>query len=189
LSSTTFDGGTIYLDNSKLLIFNDARRFGMIHALPTKSLEQEFFHNLGVEPLSDNLSSEYLITKLANRNVPIKNLIMDNKIIVGIGNIYASETLFAARIDPRRLGSSLQDAEITGLILAIKNILSKAILAGGTSVKNFVSGDSKPGYFQQELQVYARENQQCLICQGLITKIKQSARASFYCAICQNREC
>lgn len=77
----------IYLDNSKLLIFNDARRFGMIHALPTKSLEQEFFHNLGVEPLSDNLSSEYLITKLANRNVPIKNLIMDNKIIVGIGNI------------------------------------------------------------------------------------------------------
>lgn len=184
-SAQKHDHVIISLNNGNLLIFNDPRRFGMISALPTKSLEHEFFYSLGVEPLSDNMSNEYIITKLAKRNLPIKNLMMDNKIIVGIGNIYASEILFAAKIDPRRLGSSLQIDEINKLILAIKNILSMAILAGGTTIKDFVSGDSKPGYFQQELQIYARENQQCLVCQGSITKLKQAGRASFYCTICQ----
>lgn len=175
----------IYLDKDQKLIFNDPRRFGMIYAIPTKSIEDEFFGNLGIEPLSKTISTDYLKPKLQTRKVPIKNLIMDNHIIVGVGNIYACESLFMAKINPKRLGSNLQDNEITILLHSIQKVLIKAILAGGTTVKDFVSGDSKPGYFQQELQVYGRDNQLCLNCNKIITKIKQSGRTTFYCQYCQ----
>lgn len=173
------------LGTCEKLVFNDSRRFGMIYTGQTKLLEEKFLVNLGVEPLSEDMSYEYLKIKLLNRSVPIKNLLMDNRIIVGVGNIYASESLFIAKIHPGRLGSSLSNNEISNLLLAIKHVLTKAISAGGTTLKDFVSGDSKPGYFQQELQVYARKNQKCLNCQGIIRKITQSGRASFYCATCQ----
>lgn len=175
----------IHLDNNQKLVFNDHRRFGMIYAIPTESIEDEFFGNLGIEPLSKNISTDYLKTRLQTRKVPIKNLIMDNHIIVGVGNIYACESLFMAKINPKRLGNSLQDDEITTLLYSIQKVLTKAILAGGTTVKDFVSGDSKPGYFQQELQVYGRENQLCLSCGEVISRIKQSGRATFYCSSCQ----
>ncbi|XVN43015.1 MAG: bifunctional DNA-formamidopyrimidine glycosylase/DNA-(apurinic or apyrimidinic site) lyase [Candidatus Rickettsia vulgarisii] len=176
----------IYLDNNQKLVFNDHRRFGMIYAIPTESIENKFFGNLGMEPLSKTISTDYLKVKLQNRKVPIKNLIMDNQIIVGVGNIYACESLFMAKIDPKKLGSSLQDNEITTLLYSIQKVLTKAILAGGTTVKDFVSGDSKPGYFQQELQVYGREDQPCSSCSGVISRIKQSGRATFYCSSCQS---
>ncbi len=181
----THDHVVISLTTCEKLVFNDPRRFGMIYSMLTNLAQEKFLLNLGVEPLSNDMSDEYLKTKLLNRSVPIKNLLMDNRIIVGVGNIYASESLFIAKIHPSRLGSSLSNKEISNLVLAIKNVLTKAILAGGTTLKDFVSGDSKPGYFQQELQVYARENQKCLNCEGIIRKIKQSGRTSFYCSICQ----
>jgi len=175
----------IFLGNGKLLVFNDSRRFGMIYSIKTNLIESNFLKNLGVEPLSDHMSVDYLETKLKNCTMPIKNLLMNNKIIVGIGNIYASESLFIAKIHPNRPSNSLTSNEIHDLLLAIKHVLAKAILAGGTTLKDFVSGDSKPGYFKQELQVYARENQKCLNCQSVIEKIKQAGRTTFYCPTCQ----
>lgn len=173
------------LTNNEKLVFNDARRFGMIYSCETKFLEEKFFYNLAIEPLSDLLTIEYLKSKLANRKVPIKNLLMDNKIIVGVGNIYASESLFLAKINPNKLGTDLTIEEITKLITAIKNVLSKAIAAGGTTLKDFVSGDNSPGYFKQQLMVYNRDNEKCLDCDGIIIKLKQSGRSSFYCSLCQ----
>lgn len=173
------------LNTGEKLVFNDPRRFGMIYSFASNLIEEKLFTNLGIEPLSDLNNAEYLNIKLGTRNVPVKSLLMDNRIIVGIGNIYASESLFLAKIHPTRLGSSLVTAEIHTLVLSIKQVLNKAIKAGGTTLKNFVSGDSKPGYFQQELSVYGRENQQCLICSSLVLKLKQSGRASFYCQLCQ----
>lgn len=174
-----------YLNNSQMLVFNDSRRFGMIYAMQTSAIEEQFFSKLGIEPLSANISLEYLKKKLLNRKVPIKNLLMDNRLIVGIGNIYASESLFIAKIYPTRFGNSLSDLEITRLILAIQTILAQAIKAGGTTLKDFVNGDNKPGYFGQQLQVYARGNKHCLNCEAIIVKIKQAGRATFYCPICQ----
>lgn len=157
----------------------------MIYAIPTISIEDKFFSNLGIEPLSKNISTDYLKAKLQTRKVPIKNLIMDNQIIVGVGNIYACESLFMAKIDPKRLGNSLQDNEVTILLHSIQKVLTKAISLGGTTVKDFVNGDSTPGYFQQELQVYGRENQPCINCNNIILRTKQSGRATFYCNSCQ----
>lgn len=176
-----------YLNNSQILVFNDPRRFGMLYTMPTSSIEKQFFSRLGVEPLSANISLEYLKNKLLNRNRPIKNLLMDNHIIVGIGNIYASESLFQAQIHPVVPGHSLASAEINRLILAIQNVLAQAIKAGGTTLKDFVSGDNKPGYFQQQLQVYGRQNQPCRSCNTIIEKIQQAGRATFYCPTCQKR--
>lgn len=183
-NATKHDHVIFTLNNAGQLVFNDYRRFGMIYTMLTSSIEEQFLQDLGVEPLSGCMSSKYLQQKL-NRNVPIKNLLMDNRIVVGIGNIYASESLFVARILPTRPGNTLSEQDINNLIFAIKDVLTKAISAGGTTLKDFVSGDSKPGYFQQELQVYARENQYCGRCKSIIRKIKQSGRSSFYCSSCQ----
>ncbi|XVN41494.1 MAG: bifunctional DNA-formamidopyrimidine glycosylase/DNA-(apurinic or apyrimidinic site) lyase [Rickettsia endosymbiont of Argas persicus] len=173
------------LSNGEKLIFNDTRRFGMIYSFKTNILEEKFFHDLGVEPFSESLTLEYLKNKLTGRKVPIKNLLMDNKIIVGVGNIYASESLHLARIHPDKLGVDISSDEIESVINSIRVVLSKAITAGGTTLKDFVNGDSKPGYFTQQLTVYAREGQECLKCSSVIIKTKHSGRATFYCKICQ----
>lgn len=173
------------LSNNRKLIFNDTRRFGMIYSFKTDNLEKDFFHNLGIEPLSNLFELSYLKNKLLSRKIPIKNLIMDNRIIVGVGNIYASESLYLAKIHPDKLGGNLSNHEIESLITSIKEVLSKAILAGGTTLKDFVSGDNKPGYFTQQLMVYARNGQQCLSCFGRVIKTKHSGRSTFYCEICQ----
>ncbi|ABV73828.1 Formamidopyrimidine-DNA glycosidase [Rickettsia canadensis str. McKiel] len=173
------------LNNCEKLIFNDTRRFGMVYSFKTNFLEEKFFYNLGIEPLSDLLTLEYLKSKLITRTIAIKNLIMDNKIIVGVGNLYASESLHLARIHPHKLGRNLKDDEIENLIKSIREVLTKAITAGGTTLKNFVNGDSKPGYFTQQLRVYGREGQKCFNCSSTILKTKNSGRSTFYCKTCQ----
>jgi len=183
--SKNHDHVIFYLDSGEKLVFNDPRRFGMIYSFASNLIEEKLFKNLGIEPLSDLNDVKYLNIKLGTRNIAIKSLLMDNKILVGIGNIYASESLFLAKIHPTRLGSSLTMEEIFNLVLSIKKVLTKAIEAGGTTLKDFVNGDSKPGYFQQELAVYGRENQQCLVCSGIVLKLKQFGRTSFYCELCQ----
>ena len=176
-----------HLNNYKYLVFNDARRFGLIDISLLNELEKHrFFKNLGPEPLSDGFSTEYLYEKLRARNIPIKNSLMDNSIVVGIGNIYASESLFLAKINPMRPSCTLLLNEVENLIAAAKNVLAKAIKAGGTTLKDFVSGDNTPGYFKQELFVYGRNGQNCLACNNIILKIKQSGRATFFCPSCQN---
>jgi len=173
------------LSNGSKLVFNDTRRFGMIYSFKTSSLEEKFFNNLGLEPFSELLTLEYLKNKLTGRRVPIKNLLMDNKIIVGVGNIYASESLHLAKIHPDKLGIDISSSEIESLINSIRVVLSKAITAGGTTLKDFVNGDNKPGYFTQQLTVYARGGQECLNCSSVIIKAKHSGRATFYCKNCQ----
>jgi formamidopyrimidine-DNA glycosylase len=175
-----------HLDNDRYLVFNDARRFGLIEISHLTELEQHrFFKNLGLEPLSDEFSAEYLHKKLRARNIPIKNSLMDNNIVVGIGNIYASESLFLAKVNPVRLCRTLSHEKIRDLTVSAKSVLTKAIEAGGTTLRDFVSGDNTPGYFKQKLFVYGREGQNCLVCDDIILRIKQSGRATFFCPTCQ----
>jgi formamidopyrimidine-DNA glycosylase len=157
----------------------------MIYIFPTAAPCQKIFGKLGPDPLSNDFNTRYLKEKLINRKVPIKNALMDNTLVVGIGNIYAAESLFLAKISPQRQSCILVDAELNNLVESIKNVLEKAILAGGTTIKDFVNGDNKPGYFRQELLVYARKGEKCTKCNGIIIRIKQSGRASFYCSNCQ----
>lgn len=175
------------LDGQSQLVFNDARRFGMIYIAHTKdpAITLEMFKKFGPEPLSTIFTTKYLKNKLVNRRLPIKNLLLDNQLVVGVGNIYASESLFKACISPLRLSCSLADFELVKLVQSIKDVLRKAILAGGTTLRDFVNGSSQPGLFQQVLSVYGRVGQSCRLCSAVIIKVKQSGRSSFYCPNCQ----
>ncbi|MDG1436339.1 MAG: bifunctional DNA-formamidopyrimidine glycosylase/DNA-(apurinic or apyrimidinic site) lyase [Rickettsiaceae bacterium] len=168
------------------LVFNDARRFGMVYICKTAEMrQQKFLQNMGQEPLEDAFNAGYLSKQLSSRKAPIKNTIMDSKIVVGVGNIYAAESLFDAGIDPSRDSSTLNSEDIERLVGSIKKILKRAIKAGGTTLKDFVNGDNTPGYFQQELNVYDRFGQPCHICSNLIEKIKQAGRSTYFCPNCQ----
>lgn len=168
------------------LVFNDTRRFGMLYCVKNNEIaHQRFLKDLGPEPLSKQFNVDYLINTLGDIKSPIKNSLMNNKIVVGIGNIYASESLFLAKINPERTSNSLTILEAENLIIAIKQILTKAIEAGGTTLKDFVNGDKKPGYFKQELACYGRENLPCKICNTNISKIRQAGRATYHCTNCQ----
>lgn len=168
------------------LVFNDSRRFGMIYCCKTDSLrKQSFLKNMGQEPLEDGFDTEYLVQKLSNKKTTIKSAIMDSKIVVGVGNIYAAESLFRAKIHPSKIAGSLSNKEIANLVISIKEVLLRAVNAGGTSLKDFVNGDSKPGYFQQELKVYNRSNKLCFVCKDYIKYIKQAGRATYFCPSCQ----
>ncbi|MDP4709114.1 MAG: bifunctional DNA-formamidopyrimidine glycosylase/DNA-(apurinic or apyrimidinic site) lyase [Rickettsiaceae bacterium] len=170
----------------KQLVFNDARRFGMVYSCKTSELQkQNFLKNMGQEPLEDAFNAAYLLEKLSSKKAPIKTAIMDSKIVVGVGNIYAAESLFLAKIHPLKPASSLKSIEVDRLVHSIKQVLNKAIIAGGTTLKDFVSGDNKPGYFQQELNVYDRNGQACYICKHAIEKIKQVGRSTCFCPKCQ----
>ncbi len=176
----------IDFDDGTKLVFNDTRRFGMAYISHKDQItDQPYIKDLGIEPLSAEFNAEFLSQKLANRKAPIKQILMDNKIVVGIGNIYASESLFRAKINPKKQAKELSDEELNAIIGAAKHVLEKAIKAGGTTLKDFVSGDNKPGYFQQKLQVYGRKGKECFVCGEKIIVLKQSGRASFYCPNCQ----
>lgn len=176
----------IYFDDGTKLVFNDTRRFGMAYISHKDQItDQPYIKNLGIEPLSARFDTKFLSQKLANKKAPIKQVLMDNKIVVGIGNIYASESLFYAKINPKKQAKNLSDAELNAMVRAVRYVLEKAIKAGGTTLKDFVNGDNKPGYFQQELKVYGRKGKECFVCSEKIIMLKQSGRASFYCPNCQ----
>jgi formamidopyrimidine-DNA glycosylase len=175
------------LDNNQQLIFNDPRRFGMVYCVPTAALfDDSFFKNFGPEPLTEDFNPEYLLNCLKGKKSPIKNVIMDNKIVVGVGNIYASESLFLSKINPEKMSNSLNLQEIKRLVMAIKEILTKAIASGGTTLKDFVNADNKPGYFKQKLLCYDRKDLSCFNCYFPIIKIKQAGRATYFCPKCQS---
>lgn len=174
-----------YLDDENMLVFNDSRRFGMIYVFDEQNLlQQKIFAHLGPEPFSLDYNADYLMAKFKNRKTPVKNALMDSKIVVGIGNIYASESLFLAKIHPAKPAGALSLKELDSIVSASKQVLSDAIAAGGTTLRDFVNGDNKPGYFQQKLLVYGRAGQLCYDCGGMIVKIVQVGRASFYCPDC-----
>jgi formamidopyrimidine-DNA glycosylase len=152
-----------------------------------KDLDSHFLlSNLGPEPLSKKFNGEYLNQLCSSSKTSIKSFIMNQKNVVGVGNIYASESLFMARINPLRPASSLKLDECKALVKSIKAILRHAINAGGTTLKDFYSADGNAGYFKVKLKVYDRENKKCKKCNELINKIIQNQRATYYCNKCQS---
>lgn len=175
----------INLANNICLRYNDARRFGSVHWTTDAPHEHFLLRNLGIEPLTDDYNHEFLLENCKGRKTNIKQLLMNNNIVVGIGNIYASETLFLAKINPQRMASSITITEAKNIVKYSKDRLVAAIESGGTTLKDFLSADGKPGYFQNKLNVYGRANDNCNTCGDLIIKIVQGQRATFFCGTCQ----
>ena len=178
----------IFFSKNIILQYIDPRKFGYIFVMSTKTLgTHKFFRELGVEPLSTNMNLSYLQKILLNKKSPIKNIIMNQKYIVGVGNIYASEALFISGIDPLKIGNSLTINESNKLVRAIKNVLKKSIKLGGSSINDHTMITGKMGYFQNVLKVYGREGLKCRkrSCKSLIIRIVISQRSTFYCSKCQ----
>jgi len=148
-------------------------------------LEHRLLSLLGPEPLGDDFNATYLFELSRRKRRPIKTFLMDNHIVVGVGNIYANEALFKAGIHPQRLAGDLQFADYEQLVAIVKAVLVTAIKAGGTTLQDFVNGHGAPGYFQQQLFVYGREGQPCLHCGKTLEKIRLGQRSAFFCPQCQ----
>ena len=166
------------------LRYTDPRRFGaMLWSLD--ALNHQLLLRLGPEPLTELFDGERLFQLSRGRNMAVKPFIMDNAVVVGVGNIYATEALFAAGIDPRRAAGGISRARYLRLAIEIKRILIYAIERGGTTLRDFIGGDGQPGYFQQELFVYGRGGQLCKVCGTTLREVKLGQRASVYCPKCQ----
>ena len=179
---------SILFDKNLVFQFIDPRRFGYIFVTETASLERHrFFVNLGVEPLIGQFNDRYLLNLSKNKKSPIKNIIMNQKYIVGVGNIYASEALFMSGIHPSRLGKDITKRDSEKLVRAIKSVLKKSIKLGGSSINDHTMVSGKMGYFQNKLYVYGKEGSKCAkrSCQSPIIRIVIAQRSSFYCSECQ----
>ena len=177
------------LSNGFTLVYNDVRRFGFFKLYNISELNQiAFLKKLGVEPLSIKFNNQYFKKFVMYRSKNIKNLLMDQTFVSGLGNIYVNEALFMTGINPLRLCSDIEKNEIKRLVLNIKKILKSSILKGGSSIKDFKNLTGKSGSFQSFFYVYGRENKNCSrnSCTGKIKKIFISNRSSFYCVKCQN---
>jgi formamidopyrimidine-DNA glycosylase len=174
----------IELESGMALRYTDPRRFGSM-LWSHDPLQHELLRRLGPEPLSEAFDGERLYQLSRNRSMAVKPFLMDNAVVVGVGNIYATEALFAAGIDPRREARSISRARYLRLAEQIKRILAQAIECGGTTLRDFVGGDGKPGYFQQELFVYGRGGEPCKLCVSPLRELKLGQRASVYCPRCQ----
>ena len=183
----------IFRAGGKTITFNDPRRFGLVTMDKTANLAQnKIFRHLGVEPLEKIFDGKYLFKKLQPKKIAIKLAIMDQRTVVGIGNIYASEALFRAKISPLRKSCDLTPQETSRLVAAVKFVLKSAIAAGGSSLRDYVQTDGELGYFQHKWAVYGKDGKPCPGCScaiaktGGITKTVQGGRATFYCPIRQH---
>lgn len=168
-----------------LLRYTDPRRFGSILWTEHDPHHHKLLCHLGPEPLSRHCNAQYFFTLSRTRKVAIKTFLMNHKVVVGVGNIYANEALFSAHIHPLQPANTLSKQQFATLTPLIKKILKKAIRAGGTTLKDFQSASGQPGYFSQQLNVYGRQDQPCPVCNCAIKKIVINQRASFYCPSCQ----
>jgi len=174
----------IEFTTGKTLRFRDPRRFGSLH-WTTDAKHHWLLEKLGPEPLGDEFDGDYLRQKSRGRRVSIKPFIMNAHIVVGVGNIYASEALYLAGIHPCRAAGRISQQRYDRLARTIKDVLHNAIAAGGTTLRDFYGGDGQPGYFQQQLEAYGREGEPCRRCNTPITAITQGQRATYYCKQCQ----
>ena len=177
------------LNNGLVLVYNDVRRFGFFKLYNTTQLNKIIFlKKLGLEPFSKKFNIKYFEKFVQNRKRNIKNLLMDQTFVSGLGNIYVNEALFMSKIYPLRICSSLNRKEIENLIFYIKKILRFSISKGGSSIRDYRNILGKNGSFQQFFSVYGQENKNCsrISCKGKIKKIQISNRSSFYCNNCQN---
>jgi formamidopyrimidine-DNA glycosylase len=175
----------LVFNNRKAVRLNDPRRFGCCLLLQEPVEEHKLLANLGPEPLSDAFDGDHLFKLSRKRSIAVKNFIMDGKTVVGVGNIYASESLFQAQLRPGMAAKSVSRARYRSLAEEIKLVLSKAIQAGGTTLNDFSQVDGKPGYFQQELLVYGRAGEPCNRCSSEIKSQIIGQRNTFYCPTCQ----
>lgn len=174
----------IQFNHGQVLRLRDPRRFGAVLWAPQPA-QHPLIKPLGPEPLDDAFNGDYLYNNIRTRSAAIKTTIMDSHLVVGVGNIYASESLFRAKIAPNTPANKLSKVRCAQLAQEIKATLGDAILAGGSSLRDFFGADGNPGYFQQTYFVYARSGQACKICQTHIKQIKQGQRSTFYCPVCQ----
>ena len=175
----------IELDSGWTLRFNDPRRFGCLMFTAEDPALHPLLARLAPEPLEADFDGDYLWKVTRRRAVAIKQLLMNSRLVVGVGNIYASEALFRARIRPRRRASSLTRVECAKLARAIKATLTMALKAGGTTLRDYIGADGNPGYFRQKLYVYEREGEDCRVCGGPVKQFTQNARSTYWCPTCQ----
>ncbi len=172
-------------ENSRIMRYHDPRRFGCL--LWTEEPEESHYllRHLGPEPLEDGFTDDYFYGMCQRRSVMIKSLIMDAKVVVGVGNIYASESLFRSGIHPMRKCNRISERRVKLLRLEIQNVLNDAIASGGSTLRDFLSANGNPGYFQQRLYVYGREGEACHKCGHIIQQCIIGQRSTFYCKCCQ----
>lgn len=175
----------IVLDSGMCLRFNDPRRFGSLLWTADDPLKHPLLVRLAPEPLSDEFDAAYLARIAKGRRVAIKQLLMNSNLVVGVGNIYASEALFHAGIRPQRSAARIRRDEFAPLVRSIRKVLRAAIRQGGTTLRDYVSPDGTPGYFRQKLFVYERDGEPCRVCSTPIRRIVQGQRATYYCPKCQ----
>ena len=175
----------ICFNDHTCLRLRDPRRFGAVLWTAKDPLQHKLLNQLGPEPLAEEFDEDYLFHRSRKRHSSIKQFIMNSKIVVGVGNIYANEALFYAGIRPTVPAGKVSKARYKKLVAAIKQVLLNAIASGGTTLQDFTASDGSPGYFKQQLAVYDRAAQPCVLCGKPILAIQQQGRASYYCPRCQ----
>ena len=173
------------LDSGKELRYHDPRRFGCVLFCEGDPEQHPLIRSLGPEPLGEKFTGDYLAGVAKGRKLAIKQLIMDSHVVVGVGNIYACEALFLAGIHPARAAGKISRHRLVNLVAAIKQVLAAAIESGGTTLRDFLNEEGQPGYFKQSLNVYGREGEPCRTCGGLVKRVVQGQRSTFYCGSCQ----
>lgn len=176
------------METGARIVFNDARRFGAMDLLKTDQADAHpLISVLGPEPFSNEFNEDYLIARLSGKMTPIKAALLDQRLIAGLGNIYVCEALYRAGIHPARKAARISARRVAGLVPIIREVLSEAIEAGGSSLRDYRQADGDLGYFQHRFRVYGRENEPCRTpdCPDVVRRIVQSGRSSFYCAKCQ----
>jgi len=175
----------IEIDNGYLLRYTDPRRFGAVLWTSEPIKDHKLLSHLGPEPLLKDFDAHYLWQQAQTKRCSVKTLIMNGQVVVGVGNIYANESLFLAKIHPKTTANTLNLAQCEAIVEQIKTVLSKAIKAGGTTLKDFTKSDGQPGYFAQHLNVYGRKDEDCFHCKSKIQHYKETQRATYYCPLCQ----
>ncbi|RVV97946.1 bifunctional DNA-formamidopyrimidine glycosylase/DNA-(apurinic or apyrimidinic site) lyase [Mesobaculum littorinae] len=176
------------MEGGARVTFNDPRRFGAMDLIDTAQLDAHWLlSGIGPEPLGNGFSEAYLAHRLKGRATPIKAALLDQRVVAGLGNIYVCEALHRARISPRRKAGNISAARAGALVPVIRAVLEEAIVAGGSSLRDYRQSDGDLGYFQHSFRVYGREGQPCVTpgCDGTVTRIVQSGRSTFYCPRCQ----
>ncbi|WP_299779896.1 bifunctional DNA-formamidopyrimidine glycosylase/DNA-(apurinic or apyrimidinic site) lyase [uncultured Roseobacter sp.] len=182
------DHVVLHMENGARITFNDPRRFGAMDLMPTQGAEHhKLLSVLGPEPLGNDFHEAHLVEAFRGKMSPIKSALLDQKIVAGLGNIYVCEALYRAKIRPTRKAGRISAPRVAGLVPIIRAVLSEAIEAGGSSLRDFRQADGELGYFQHNFDVYGREGAPCRTpeCPGVIGRIVQSGRSSFFCAQCQ----
>ena len=181
----THDHVDIVLNNGTTLRYNDPRRFGSMHVFNGDDIDQPLLAHLGPEPLTDALTGAHLYAHTRRRSCAIKHALMDNTLVVGVGNIYANESLFRAGIHPNRAANRVSRARYDTLAREVKTVLTEAITAGGSTLRDYVNTRGEPGYFQLNYFVYGRDGEPCKQCENTLKLTRHGGRATVFCSYCQ----